>query len=145
MLGVSPRAVSCLPPPPISPTTTRPVWMPTRSARRRPCALRQTRIQRSHRLQEAQPGPHRPQGIVFMGLRPAKIDEEPIAKPLRNIAVEVVDHLCAGLLVGAHDLAPVFGITVAGKLALSRRGRKTGSSADGVPRQASQTRNTRSS
>ena len=44
MLGVSPRAsCSCRSPPPISPTTTRPVWMPRRTASR-------TRRSRSRRL-----------------------------------------------------------------------------------------------
>ena len=91
MLGVSPRAsCSCRAAASHLPHDDEAGVNAYPRARRRPCARRQPRIQRPMRLQEAQPGPHGPQGIVFMGLRPAKIDEQPIAEPLRNMARQSV-------------------------------------------------------
>ena len=60
--------------------------MPMRTARRMPLCLCQAGIQRPHGLEDAQAGPHGPLGIIFMGLRIAKVDQQAIAQILRNIA-----------------------------------------------------------
>ena len=125
-LGVSPRArCSCRPPLPISPTTTSPVWMPIRTARRTPCVLHQAGIQRPHGLQDAQAGAHGTLRVIFMRLRIAKVDEQAIAQILRNMPVKALDDLGTGGLVGAHDLAQVFGVELPAESGSSRPGHRT--------------------
>jgi len=55
-------------------------------------------------------------GIVFVGCGVAKIDQQPIAKVLRDMTLVVLDDLGRGLLVGAHHGAQVFGVELAGEL-----------------------------
>src|SRR5712691_8364802 len=73
------------------------------------------RIQPFHGLDNVQTGIHGTLGIVFMGPRKAKIDEEPITEQLGNMAVVALDDLCCGLLVGAHNFAEVFWIELTGQ------------------------------
>ena len=73
-----------------------------------PSLLRQAGIELAHGLDDAQPGPHRPLGVVFVRLGIAKVDQQAIAEILGDVAVKAVDHLGAGVLVGAHHLAQVF-------------------------------------
>ena len=62
---------------------------------------RQTGIQGGDGLHNAQAGVHRTPGLVFMGRGVAKIDQQPIAKILGDMALIVLDDLGRGLLVGA--------------------------------------------
>ena len=64
----------------------------------------------------AQAGVHRAPGIVFMGRGVAKIDQQPIAEILGDMALVVLDDLGSGLLVGAHHRAQVFRVELAGEL-----------------------------
>ena len=59
---------------------------------------------------------HRAPGIVFMGCGVAKIDQQPIAEILGDMALVGLDDLGRGLLVGAHHGAQVFGVELAGEL-----------------------------
>ncbi len=77
---------------------------------------RQTAIQGGDSLDNAQAGVHGAPGIVFMGRRVAKIDQQPITEVLGNMALVVLDDLGSGLLVGAHHGAQVFGVELAGEL-----------------------------
>ena len=117
MLGVSPSArCSCRPPPPITPTTTGPVWMPSRTASWTPywAARRVFRVVMAWTM--PRPGVHRAPGIVFMGRGVAKIDQQPIAEVLGNMALVALDDLGRGLLVGAHHGAQVFRVELAREL-----------------------------
>src|SRR5438874_577457 len=69
--------------------------------------LFQTRFQRAQGLENAQSGTYGSRRIVFMRLRIAKVDQQAIAEILRNSALEVLDDLRAGCLVGPYDLAVV--------------------------------------
>ena len=77
---------------------------------------RQTGIQGGNGLDNAQAGVHRTPGIVFMGRGVAKIDQQPIAEVLGDMALIVLDDLGRGLLVGAHHGAQVFRVELAGEL-----------------------------
>jgi hypothetical protein len=77
--------------------------------------LRQTGVQRPHGLENAQAAPHRPLGIVFVRLRIAKVDQQPVAQILRDVPLKSGDHLGTGRLIGPHHLAPVFGVELAGE------------------------------
>jgi hypothetical protein len=55
-------------------------------------ALRQARIELSHRRHQAQTGPYRPLSVIFMRLRIAKVHQEAIAQLLRNIATKTLNH-----------------------------------------------------
>ena len=74
---------------------------------------RQTGIQGGDGLDNAQAGVHGAPGIVFMGRGVAKIDQQPIAEILGDMARVVLDDLGRGLLVGAHHRAQVFGVCAA--------------------------------
>src|SRR5215475_14386546 len=77
--------------------------------------LLQTTIEVPHALDHPQSGPHGALGIVFMGLRIAKVDEEPIAEVLGDMSVKVLNDLSADSLVGPDDLSEVFGIELTGQ------------------------------
>jgi hypothetical protein len=51
--------------------------------------------------------------LVCAGI--TKIDQKPVAKVLGDVTVEAGDHLPASFVVGAHDLAPLFGVEPAGE------------------------------
>ena len=73
--------------------------------------LLQTRVQRrGEGRNQAQPGMHAAQGIVFMRHRPAKVHQHPVAEILGNMARVLVNHRGGGGLVGPHDLPQVFGV-----------------------------------
>jgi hypothetical protein len=55
-----------------------------------------------------QPRPHRPLGIVLMGLRVTEEDEDTVPHKLRDVAAEALHGLSDALLVGGNDLAEVF-------------------------------------
>jgi hypothetical protein len=47
-------------------------------------------------------------GIVLMGTRVAKVDEQAITQVLRNVPLKALDDLGGILLVGAHYMTQVF-------------------------------------
>ena len=55
-------------------------------------------------------------GLVFMGRGVAKIDQQPIAEVLGDMARVGLDNLGRGFLVGADHGAPVFRVELAGEL-----------------------------
>src|SRR5262245_55237392 len=77
--------------------------------------LRQAGIELAHRLHNAQPGSYRPRGVIFMREGIAKVDEQPIAEVLGDMALIAGDHRGAGILIGSHHRAPVFRIELAGE------------------------------
>jgi hypothetical protein len=77
--------------------------------------LFQAVIQGAHRLDKTQPGPDGAMRIVFMRLRIAKVDEQPITQILGNVAVKALDHLRTGGLIGLDHLAQVFRVEVTGE------------------------------
>src|SRR5215831_9734549 len=92
--GVSPRAkCSWRPPPLISPTTTRPVWMPSRTASWTPCS------RTSRALSE----------VI------AEVDQQAIAQILGDVAVKALDHLGTRGLIRQDHVAQLFRIQLAGQ------------------------------
>jgi hypothetical protein len=62
----------------------------------------QTGIQSRDSLDHAKPGVHGAPGVVFMRRGVAKIDQQPIADILSDMAFVRLDDRGHGLLVGAH-------------------------------------------
>ena len=111
MFGVSPRAsCSCCPPLPISPMTTSPVWMPSRTARRTPYS--RSRCVFNVPMASTMPSPQRTAcwTVVFMGLGIAEVHQQAIAEVLGNVAVKALDDLGTGGLIGPHHGSEVFRI-----------------------------------
>ncbi len=79
------------------------------------CLPSQPGIQLPERVHDGQPCPDGALGIVLMGSGIAKVDEQPIAQVLRNMALKALDHLGAAGLIGPHHVAPLFGIEPAGE------------------------------
>jgi len=75
----------------------------------------QARIQRPHGLDHPEPAAHGPLDRVFMSLGIAKVHQQAIAEVLRNVAIKALDDLGTGVLVGAHNLAQVFWVELAGE------------------------------
>jgi hypothetical protein len=59
---------------------------------------------------------HGAPGVVFMRHRIAKVDQQPIAEVLCDMAFVTLDDRGRGLLVGADHGAQVFGVELAGEL-----------------------------
>ena len=97
--GVSPTTPrSCATPSPIrSPTTARPVAMPSRTLKR------WSRGQSADRLDYRQPRAHRPLGVVLMRLRVAEIDQHPVAHIFGDKPVEAADRLGDGAVIVARS------------------------------------------
>ncbi len=70
-----------------------------------PLALRQSAIKGAHGLDNPPSHPYRPLCIVFMGLRIAKIDQEPVPQVLGNMSVQALDNRSTGRLIGPQYLA----------------------------------------
>ena len=56
---------------------------------------------------QLQPRPHRPLGVVLMGLRIAEVHEHAVAHVLRHEPAEALHSLGDALLIGGNDLAQV--------------------------------------
>ena len=56
-----------------------------------------------------------PPGVVFMRLRPAKIDQQPIPQVLRHMPAVALDRRRTGGVIPPHDVAVVFGIELPGE------------------------------
>ena len=109
--GVSPTMPrSCASPDPIrSPTTTSPVAMPTRVCSEAAC------LEPRHRRDQLQSGPHRPLGVILMGLRIAEIDEHAVAHVFRDETAEAAHGLGDAFLIGRNDLAQVLRVHAGGE------------------------------
>jgi hypothetical protein len=63
----------------------------------------------------AEAGAYGPLGIIFVRLGIAKVDQQPIAEILGDMAVKTPDDLGTGGLVGLDHLAQVFRVHLAGE------------------------------
>ncbi len=81
----------------------------------------QAAIQRPHGLHNPQSCAHGPVRIVFVGSGVAKVNEKPITEILRYVAVKALNNVSGRFLVGAHDLAKVFGIEPGGQVGRSNQ------------------------
>jgi hypothetical protein len=59
---------------------------------------------------DPEPGAHRPQGGVFLGLGESEVDQDPVAQVLGDVSPEAVDGRFAGLLVVPNDRAQLLGV-----------------------------------
>jgi hypothetical protein len=73
-------------------------------------------IQSTHGLHNPQTRMHGALGIIFMGARVAKVDEQAIAEILRDVPLKALDDRGGGFLVGAHHLTQVFGVELLAEL-----------------------------
>jgi hypothetical protein len=64
-----------------------------------------TGLQSAHCLDQLQPCPYRPLGVVLVGLRVAEIHQHTVAHELRYEAAEALHGLGYTLLIGRNDLA----------------------------------------
>ena len=78
-----------------------------------PMPLGELCVEGLHGRHHAKTRPHSPLGAVFMRLGIAKVDQQPIAEVLRNVPLQGLDHRGTRRLVGADDLAQVFGVELA--------------------------------
>ncbi len=69
-----------------------------------------TRVERSHRLDNPQSRIDGARRIIFVRHGEAKIDEQAIAQILRNVPLITPNDFGGCLLIGAHHLAQIFGI-----------------------------------
>ena len=67
-------------------------------------------IDAADRVDDAQPRPDRPLGIVLMRPRVAEIDQDAVAHVLGDKAVEPGNDLGDGLVISGDDLAKIFGV-----------------------------------
>jgi hypothetical protein len=65
--------------------------------------------------QQRQSSMHRAPGVVFMRLRPAKIDQQPFPQILGHMAAVVLDHGRTGGVILPDDLPEVFGVELPGQ------------------------------
>jgi hypothetical protein len=86
-------------------------------AHRQPDALvrRQSHPEEGYGIEDFQPCPHGPLGVVLVRLRIAEIDQQAIPQVLRDVAVKALDHVGTGGLIGAYDLAIVFQVELSGE------------------------------
>ena len=80
--------------------------MPTRAASGSPAGVSSSASASIDR----EPGPDRPLGLVLVRLRPAEIGEHAVAHVLGDVPAPALDHLGAGVLIGADHRAHVLGI-----------------------------------
>ena len=107
-LADNPR--SCAAPDPIrSPTTTKPVAMPTR------VCSGAAGLQSAHRLDQLQSRPYCSLGIILMRLRIAEVYEDTVAHVLRHEPAEALDSLGDAFLIGGNDLAQVLRVHAGGE------------------------------
>ena len=80
-----------------------------------PCLQGNGRLERAHRRDHFQPCPHRPLGVVLMGLRIAEVDEHAVAHVFGHEAVEAAHGLGDAFLIGRNDLAQVLRVHAGGE------------------------------
>jgi hypothetical protein len=76
--------------------------------------LEQTLMEVSDGIKETQASPYRSVGVIFMGLRIPKIDEETITQELGDITIIALDHCGTRLLIRPDDFSIFFGVESAG-------------------------------
>ena len=81
-----------------------------------PRGKRQPGVERVEGMQQAEPRPPGPLGVVVMRHGIAEVHEQAIAEVLRDIAVKAVDHCRTGLVIRLHDRAQVFRVQAARQL-----------------------------
>jgi hypothetical protein len=77
--------------------------------------LCQAGVQRPQGVEHANAGVHGPLGVVFVGLRIAKVHQQAIAQILGDIPIKALQHFNTGRLIGQHDLAQVFRVELTGE------------------------------
>ena len=103
---------SCASPEPIrSPTTTSPVAIPTRalSGSRAGC------VELPDAVDQRQSGPDRAFGVIFVGLRIAKVDEHAVAHEFGDVATISADDILDLRLVRTQELLQIFRIKAGGE------------------------------
>src|SRR5262249_29664036 len=75
----------------------------------------QPRLQSPEGLDQLQAGADSTLGLVSMGLRIAKVDQEPIPQILGDMAAIALDHFGTRRLVGTYHLAVVFRVKLTGE------------------------------
>ena len=74
------------------------------------------RLQSRQRIDDREPGPDRPLGIVLMRPRPPEVGQHTIAHVLGDVALPALDHLGAGAMIGADHVPHVLGVEPRRKL-----------------------------
>ena len=82
-------------------------------------------IEATDRVDDTQPRPDRPLGIVLMRSRVAEIDENAVAHVLGDKAIEPGDDFGDRAMICSDDLAQILGIEPRGELRSSRPGHRT--------------------
>ena len=109
--GTSPSAIMPrVAPPPTSPITTSPVWMPMRTAGRMPYSRSSDSFTRWSAVEHLQAGAHRTLRVVLVRLRIAEVGEQPVDQVLRDVPLPALDDGRRRLLNRAHDAAQVLRI-----------------------------------
>jgi hypothetical protein len=73
----------------------------------------EARIQRTHGRDQFEPGAYGTLGIVFVRLWPTEVHQQGTPEVLRDRAAMALDDRGAGVLIGAHHSAVVFGVKLA--------------------------------
>ena len=73
------------------------------------------RIELTQGLDDPEPGPHGPLGVIFVRQGVAEVDEQAIAQILGDMPLKAGDHLGAGVLIGADHLTEVFRVELTGE------------------------------
>ena len=87
----------------------------TRTKRRLTLGLPEPAVHLIQLSKNAQACFHGPYRGIFVGNRIAKIDQNPIAEILGDIAAETVNDTGTGLLIRPHDIPPLLGIKPTGE------------------------------
>ena len=98
------------PSPTISPTITRPVAIPIRTAISIPLARPSSAFSPDHRLDDREPGPDRALGVALQGLGIAEIDQDAVAHVFGDEALVLADDGRAALLIGPDHVLQILGI-----------------------------------
>jgi hypothetical protein len=72
-------------------------------------------MQGAQGVEQRQAGMHSAMRGIFVGLGPAKVDQQTIAEILGDMSIEVLDDLGTGGLMGAPHLPQVFRVELAGE------------------------------
>jgi hypothetical protein len=67
-------------------------------------------IQVSHGIEDTQPSPYRSLGVIFMSVRVAEIDEQPVTKQLGDMPIVALDDVGTHSLIYTHHIPILFGV-----------------------------------
>jgi hypothetical protein len=82
-------------------------------------------LEAADRIDNPEPRPDRPMGVVLVRLGVPEVDEQPVAEVLGDVAVEEAAHLGPGGPVGAYHLAHLLRVQASRQERSSRPGRRT--------------------